>query len=116
MSFLRKQESILSFCGNLLPQTLTYFKWNDNYNKKTGLGAEGEEKAILPSPVDCDTCFYLYHPILSRKNILPLVVCPPLGVSGTEQVCLLKLGLFGFVLTKCPSSFFRCKSLFLMSL
>jgi hypothetical protein len=36
--------------------------------KKTGLGAEGEEKAILPSPVDCAAYFYLYHPNLSSEK------------------------------------------------
>jgi hypothetical protein len=40
----------------------------EKFPKKTGLGAEGEEKAILPNPVDCDTSFYLSRPILSRKN------------------------------------------------
>jgi hypothetical protein len=29
MSFLRKQESILSFCGDLLPKLPALFKWNN---------------------------------------------------------------------------------------
>jgi hypothetical protein len=41
---------------------------------KTGLGAEGEEKAILPSPVDCNTYFYTYYPILSSKNLISSIL------------------------------------------
>jgi hypothetical protein len=35
---------------------------------KTGLGAEGEEKAILPSPDDCITHFYIYPANLSSEK------------------------------------------------
>jgi hypothetical protein len=47
-------------------------------NKKTGLGAEGEEKAILPSPVDCFTYFYNYCLTLSRKKFI-------FGLSGLKS-------------------------------
>jgi hypothetical protein len=36
-----------------------FVAWPKIPYKKTGLGAEGEEKAILPSPDDCNVYFYL---------------------------------------------------------
>ena len=47
--------------------------------KKTGLGAEGEEKAILPSPVDC---------LVPASLSLPST---PIGGRGTKLSAYLHL-------------------------
>ena len=63
MSFLRKQESILSFCGHLLPKIPALFKQNDIFHKN---------KTSIPENLTVT----VFLPVLIRVHLWPNLLRP----------------------------------------